>query len=90
MTAGHATLPSMKTGKCPKCSGQNVYVCKTGGSDADTASGWFAHVPMPYQRYACNDCRFTECYLRDDMFSKSLDAYEGWDRVGAPTGGPFR
>jgi hypothetical protein len=69
----------MKSGKCPKCNQQNVYVHH--GTEMLTFSGLL--------RYACNDCHFSEVYL-PDRENVPLDRDSQWKRVSAPASGPFR
>ena len=41
-------------------------------------------IPTPTVIYACSDCYYTETYLVEDMFTRTLDSYDGWERVSPP------
>ena len=78
----------MKSGKCPKCSQRNVSKCV---SAEDLGVGSSLHMGgLDTVIYGCGDCHYTETYLSDEDRAVPLEEREGWERVSAPSAGPFR
>lgn len=69
------------TETCEACNGTG-----TGTIEVEVATP----LPTAMAIYACSDCHYTETYLSDAEFPKSLETYTGWERVSAPADGPFR
>lgn len=80
----------MKRGTCPKCHQRNVYACKDGEVMMEDGQTFAQVNPQAATMFVCDDCRYTESYLDDGPWPKSLKNYEGWERVSPPADGPFR
>ena len=66
----------MKSGKCPKCQSEAVYV----GSEVFPKSGPFGSNAIPVSltsmaaldNYVCGDCGYVEQYIADDSKRKEI------------------
>ena len=67
-----ATLPGMKSGKCPKCNQRNVYASKDGAVMTESGQRYAQVNPQAATMFVCDDCRYTESYLDEKPWPKPL------------------
>jgi predicted nucleic-acid-binding Zn-ribbon protein len=65
----------MKSGKCPKCGSENIYVSglsRTTGSLILLKMGFFENKVASLIHYVCDDCQYSESYVADDESMKNI------------------